>query len=122
MTLDSHNEDGTFLVRSPRFEPGSSAWQADVLDQTRLRPHRTILRYSREGKIVQLLLNLKSLGKTDLTGRFVSDRLKHITKHVDLDDANAVNLLITRKQCLESHKWLGQSLQSLCTVLWVQLS
>jgi hypothetical protein len=27
------------VVRSPRFEPGSSAWQADVLDQTRLRPH-----------------------------------------------------------------------------------
>jgi hypothetical protein len=27
------------LVRSPRFEPGSSAWQADVLDQTRPRPH-----------------------------------------------------------------------------------
>jgi hypothetical protein len=26
------------LVRSPRFEPGSSAWQADVLDQARLRP------------------------------------------------------------------------------------
>ena len=32
------------LVRSPRFEPGSSAWQADVLDQTRLRPHFTGLR------------------------------------------------------------------------------
>ena len=29
----------TVMVRSPRFEPGSSAWQADVLDQTRLRPH-----------------------------------------------------------------------------------
>ncbi len=26
------------LVRSPGFEPGSSTWQADVLDQTRLRP------------------------------------------------------------------------------------
>jgi hypothetical protein len=26
------------MVRSPRFEPGSSAWQADVLNQTRLRP------------------------------------------------------------------------------------
>ena len=25
-------------MRSPGFEPGSSAWQADVLDQTRLRP------------------------------------------------------------------------------------
>jgi hypothetical protein len=41
------------VVRSPRFEPGSSAWQAftsakltqrlDVLDQTRLRPHETSL-------------------------------------------------------------------------------
>ena len=27
------------LVRPPGFEPGSSTWQADVLDQTRLRPH-----------------------------------------------------------------------------------
>ena len=26
------------LVRPPGFEPGSSAWQADVLDQARLRP------------------------------------------------------------------------------------
>ena len=26
------------MVRSPGFEPGSSAWQADVLDQARLRP------------------------------------------------------------------------------------
>ena len=33
---DSLGREG--LVRSPRFEPGSSAWQADVLDQTRLRP------------------------------------------------------------------------------------
>jgi hypothetical protein len=40
--------------------------QADVLDQTRLRPPSTVLRYSYDGKIVSLLLNLKSLGK----GRF----------------------------------------------------
>ena len=26
------------MVRPPGFEPGSSAWQADVLDQARLRP------------------------------------------------------------------------------------
>ena len=26
------------VVRPPGFEPGSSAWQADVLDQARLRP------------------------------------------------------------------------------------
>ena len=35
----SLSEKRKFLVRSPGFEPGSSAWQADVLDQTRLRPH-----------------------------------------------------------------------------------
>jgi hypothetical protein len=41
--------------------------QADVLDQTRLRPHCTILRYNCEGKIVNLLLNLQSRDKADLT-------------------------------------------------------
>ena len=30
------------VVRPPRFEPGSSAWQADVLDQTRLRPRDSL--------------------------------------------------------------------------------
>jgi hypothetical protein len=27
------------MVRPPRFEPGSPAWEARVLDQARLRPH-----------------------------------------------------------------------------------
>ena len=51
------------VVRAPRFEPGSSAWQADVLDQTRLRALSTGLRHSYDAKIVNLLLNLKSRGK-----------------------------------------------------------
>ena len=42
--------------------------QADVLDQTRLRPQ------CNEAKIISLLLNLKNLGKADLTMKFVSDR------------------------------------------------
>ena len=50
-------------MRSPRFEPGSSAWQADVLDQTRLRPRDCVKRYGYDGKIVSLLLNLKSQGR-----------------------------------------------------------
>jgi hypothetical protein len=50
--------------------------QADVLDQARLRPHTTVLRYDCEAKIVNLLLNLQSCGKADLTVEFVSDRLK----------------------------------------------
>ena len=95
---------GFFVVRPPRFEPGSSAWQADVLDQTRLRPPSTVQRYSYDGKIVSLLLNLKSIGKADLTVKFVSDRLKFLAKHVDLDDADSVNLFVARKQCLASHK------------------
>ena len=89
-------------MRPPRFEPGSSAWQADVLDQTRLRPPSTVQRYSYDGKIVSLLLNLKSIGKADLTVKFVSDRLKFLAKHVDLDDADSVNLFVARKQCLAS--------------------
>jgi hypothetical protein len=40
--------------------------QADVLDQTRPRALRTVLRYSYVGKIVSLHLNLKNRGKTDL--------------------------------------------------------
>jgi hypothetical protein len=91
-------------VRAPRFEPGSSAWQADVLDQTRLRPHSTGLRYSCDGKIVSLLLNLKSLGKADLTVKFVNDRLKYFSEYVDLDKPDSVNLFIARKQCNASHK------------------
>jgi len=42
--------------------------QADVLDQTRLRPQ------CNEAKIISLLLSLKSLGKADLTMKSVSDR------------------------------------------------
>ena len=30
--------DTYFVVRSPGFEPGSPAWEAEVLDQARLRP------------------------------------------------------------------------------------
>jgi hypothetical protein len=51
-----------------------------------------------------LLLNLQSRGKADLTVKFVSDRLKYSAKYVNLDDLEAVNLFIARKQCLDSHK------------------
>ena len=30
--------DTYFVVRSPGFEPGLPAWEAEVLDQARLRP------------------------------------------------------------------------------------
>lgn len=36
------------MVRSPGFEPGSSTWQADVLNQARLRPLVHVFRWFRE--------------------------------------------------------------------------
>jgi len=51
-----------------------------------------------------LLLSLRSSGKADLTVKFVSDRLKHLAKNVDIDDPDSVNMFIARKQCLNSHK------------------
>jgi hypothetical protein len=42
--------------------------QADVLDQTRLRPHSTVQRHNCDAKIINLLLNLGSLGKSESTG------------------------------------------------------
>ena len=59
-------------MRSPRFEPGSSAWQADVLDQTRLRPLGTSvnpipnknLTAETEAKIANTLIQLKANGRT----------------------------------------------------------
>jgi len=92
------------LVRLPGFEPGSSAWQADVLDQTRLQPRNAVQRYSSEGKIVNLLINLQSIGKAELTVKFVSDRLKYLSKFADLDNADSVNLFIAKKQCSASYK------------------
>ena len=92
------------MVRSPGFEPGSSAWQADVLDQARLRPLIAVQRPNSEGRIINLLLKLKAMGKSELTLKFVSDRLKYLAKHVDLDNPEQVNLWIANKECAGSYK------------------
>ena len=46
------------VVRPPGFGPGSTAWKADVLDQTRLRPPRLVLGLN-EGKVVSTLIKLR---------------------------------------------------------------
>jgi integrase len=91
------------LVGSLGFEPRLPTPQAGILDQARLRPHGTVLRPC-EARIINVLLKLKSLGKSDGTLTFVSDRLKHLAKFVDLDDPQTVNLYIARKKCSESYK------------------
>jgi hypothetical protein len=80
------------VVRSPRFEPGSSAWQADVLDQTRLRPHGTSVI---EAKIANTLINLKTDGKTsEKVIRRIGTRLTKIAEKCDLDNPQEVKLFI----------------------------
>jgi len=74
------------MVRPPGFGPGSTAWKADVLDQTRLRSHVTGLR-TFEGNIVSVLIKLKGLGKAELTLKSTSGRLAYLSHHCNLDDS-----------------------------------
>ena len=39
VSMDSNLNFGAVKVRLPGFEPGSSTWQAEVLNQARLQPH-----------------------------------------------------------------------------------
>jgi len=77
--------------------------QAGILDQARLRPHSTVQRPC-EAKIINTLLKLKSLGKSEKTLVFVSDRLKILARNSDLDSPELVSLYIAEKKCLESYK------------------
>ena len=104
------------------MNPGSPAPQAGILDQARRLPHMTVQlpkchgvegtykisspvqRPSFEAKILNTLLKLKSLGKTESTLRFVSDRLKYLSRHVDLDDPEMVNVFIANRECSEAYK------------------
>jgi hypothetical protein len=60
------------VVRPPGFEPGSTAWKADVLDQTRLRS----LYMLPESNAVNTLIKLQSSGVS-----------QHTLKHVSLTTA-----------------------------------
>ena len=86
------NLDFGVVVRSPRFEPGSSAWQADVLDQTRLRPHETSVI---EAKIANTLIKLKTNGNTsEKVIKRIGTRLSQMSQKVNLDNPEDVKLYI----------------------------
>ena len=76
--------------------------EAGILDQARLRPHITVQRPF-DGKIINVLLKLKSLGKSEKTLAFVSARLKYLAKNVDLN-LGMVNLYTANKMCAELYK------------------
>ena len=87
------------MVRAPRFEPGSSAWQADVLDQTRLRALGTSvnpitdknLTTQTEGKIANTLIQLKANGRTaEQTIKRIATNLTRLVQQCNLDNPEEV--------------------------------
>jgi len=78
-------------MRPPRFEPGSPAWEADVLDQARLRPLSTGL----EPNILNLLINLKTRGLSENTLKDISAKLRFLGKHANLNNPLEVNKFIS---------------------------
>ena len=70
-------------MRPPGFGPGSTAWKADVLNQTRLRSLKTGLRsnahaWRQSEAIVNALIKLKSLRKAESILKHVSYKPKVI--------------------------------------------
>ena len=100
------------VVRSPRFEPGSSAWQADVLDQTRLRPLGTSvnpipnknLTDETGARIANTLIHLKGDGRTaDKTITRIANNLTKLAQQCNLDNPERVKLCIAEMQTIDRH-------------------
>jgi len=89
-------------VRSPGFEPGSSAWQADVLDQARLRPHEDSLLLhalkpvlkpistKTEETIINTLIALRNNGLNEQTIKGISYKLRQIAQNCNLNNPEEV--------------------------------
>ena len=99
-------------MRAPRFEPGSSAWQADVLDQTRLRALGTSvnpitdknLTTPAEAKIANTLIQLKANGRTaDQTIKRIATNLTRLAQQCNLDNPEEVKLHIAEMQTTDKH-------------------
>ena len=90
-------------MRPPGFGPGSTAWKADVLNQTRLRSLKTGLR-TNEGNIVNTLLKLKNLGKAESTLESTSRRLDYLDRHCNLNDPETVAKFIADLKGAGSYK------------------
>ena len=91
-------------MRPPGFGPGSTAWKADVLDQTRLRSLRVVLQSNVKERVVNTLIKLKSLGKSESTLKTVSYKLSFLERNCNLDDSDSVNRFIANMNVSNSYK------------------
>ena len=90
-------------MRPPGFGPGSTAWKADVLNQTRLRSHLTGPR-TNEGSIVNTLLKLKNLGRAESTLESTSRCLDYLDRHCNLNEPENVAEFIANLKGAGSYK------------------
>lgn len=102
------------LVRAPRFEPGSSAWQADVLDQTRLRPLRTeefsttqelkSIPEPVDARIANTLITMQNNGNALNTVTEIRYRLRQLAKHSNLLDPEDAKHYISMAKCVKTRQ------------------
>ena len=101
-------------MRAPRFEPGSSAWQADVLDQTRLRPLRTeefsttqelkSIPEPIDARIANTLITMQNNGNALNTVKEIRYRLRQLAKHTNLLDPEDVKHYISIAKCVKTRQ------------------
>lgn len=80
-----------------------SSPKTGILDQARLRPLGAVQRPSNvEGKIVNTLIKLQSLGREKGTLEHVSYRLSVLAKHCNLDNPDEVSEFIANQKWADS--------------------
>jgi hypothetical protein len=111
-------------VRSPGFEPGSSTWQADVLNQTRLRPPETstndreIMEEVLKGnpnsrqRIHDLTIKLKNNGLDLDTVKCYGYKLSQLDRETDLNDPQKVKEKISELKNKKTGKPLSNASKS----------
>jgi len=113
-------------VRPPGFEPGLSAWQADVLTKLDYdRPRQSsfsntikIIPTKTEENIINTLIALKSNGKSDGTIKTVSYKLRQIARKCDLNNPNEVKLFIANATNQKTRQPLNNATKHKFTVAY----
>jgi hypothetical protein len=78
--------------------------QAGILDQARLRPRRTSLGPSVEGKITTTLFELKCSGLAESTVKHVFGHLSYLARHCNLDNPDEVAGFVANMKGSDSYK------------------
>jgi integrase len=114
------------MVRPPRFEPGSSAWQADVLTKLDYgRPRQSsfsntikTIPTKTEENIINILIKLKGNGKSEGTIKTISYKLKQLARNCDLNNPDKVKQYIANAINQKTKKPLSNATKHKFTVAY----